>query len=56
VNGNCAWCALAACLISEPVGPLTGRVEHAAKLSTEVENKIARRNSPLRLGTHIIDI
>src|SRR3954453_12601463 len=49
VNGNCACSALAAFLISEPVGPLTGRLAQpggnvaATKMGTVPQSAFRRR-------------
>src|SRR5205085_5315593 len=56
LNGNCACSALAAFLISEPVGPLIGRVAQPARPNIDIEIKKAPRNKPLRRGTQIIVI
>jgi hypothetical protein len=47
---------MAAFLISEPVGPLTGNVEHAPRLDAAAKINTALRNIPPRRGTQIIII
>jgi hypothetical protein len=45
----------AACRISVPVGPLTGKLAHAVRASA-LSAKVTLRNMPFRRGTQEIDI